>query len=311
MKIQFWGTRGSLPTPLTNQDLQNKIAAIIQLIQADDIINQDAKQRFISRLPEQLVSSIGGNSACISIANGDTHIIFDAGTGIQQLGRTLIKNSVSKTLHIFFSHFHWDHIQGLPFFAPAFNKDFNITFYSPVPEFESYIRDQMRYPYFPITMDNMLAQLNFVVLSHGYIALPNMLIYARSMNHPGGCYSYRIQTENKVVIYSTDTELSQADFEKTKDNIQYFNNADMLIIDAQYTLGEALEKQYWGHTSYSLAIDFATTWNIKKLVLFHHEPTYSDKQIYKNYNSAKWYKDHIGNTQLELFLAKDGLVFEL
>lgn len=311
MKIQFWGTRGSLPTPFTNQYLQSKIAAVIQLIQPDDIVSQDAKQRFISRLPEQLVSSIGGNSACMDIICHTTHIVFDAGTGIQQLGRALLKHSDTKTLHIFFSHFHWDHIQGLPFFAPAFNKDFTLNFYSPVPEFETYLRAQMQYPYFPITMDDMCAHLTFNVLSQGYIALPNILIYARKMNHPGGCYSYRIQAENKVIIYSTDTELSQADFEKTTDNVQYFSNADMLIIDAQYTLGEALEKQYWGHTSYSMAIDFATTWNIKKLVLFHHEPTYSDKQIYKNYNSAKWYKDHIGNTQLELFLAKDGLILEL
>lgn len=311
MKIQFWGTRGSIPTPVTNQDLQSKISAIIQLIQLDDVIDQDAKQRFISRLPEQLISTIGGNSACMELVIDSNHLIFDAGTGIQRLGRQLAKNALNKTIHLFFSHFHWDHIQGLPFFAPAFMNDFTVNFYSPIAGFETYLQDQMKPPYFPVCMEAMRAKLNFNVLLKGYVQFNDILIHYRKMNHPGDCYSYRIQTGNKVIIYSTDTELSQADFEKTKENIQYFKNADMLIIDAQYTLGEALEKQYWGHTSYSMAIDFAVTWNIKKLVLFHHEPAYSDKQIYKNYNSAKWYKDHLGTSDLELYLAKDGLSFEL
>jgi ribonuclease BN (tRNA processing enzyme) len=311
MKIQFWGTRGSIPTPLTNAELQSKISAVVQLIQQDDVKDQDSKQLFLSRLPQQITSSIGGNSACVEMETGHTSLIFDAGTGIQQLGRMLAKNPKMTNVHILFSHFHWDHIQGLPFFAPAFMDAFSVHLYSPEPEFERYLREQMRLPYFPVTMDVMRAKLTFHVLTKDSISIDNAHIRYRKMDHPGGCYSYRIQVDNNVVIYSTDTELSQSDFEKTKENIEYFRNADMLIIDAQYTLGEALEKQFWGHTSYSMAIDFAVTWNIKKLVLFHHEPAYSDRQIYKNYNSAKWYKDHLGKQDLELYIAKDGLVFDL
>jgi ribonuclease BN (tRNA processing enzyme) len=128
----------------------------------------------------------------------------------------------------------------------------------------------------------------------------------RKMNHPGGCYSYRISDGKHTVIYATDSELTESDFDKNAENIAYFHNADLIILDSQYTLGEAVEKFNWGHSSFSLAVDFASEWNIKNLCLFHHEPLYSDKKLHNNLQSAQWYYSHLGKQGMNIFLAEEG-----
>ena len=131
------------------------------------------------------------------------------------------------------------------------------------------------------------------------------------MNHPGGCYSYAIEEDGVRAIYSTDTELREADFQRTPENQAYFQNADILILDTQYTLGEAIEKYNWGHSSFSLASDFAATWGIKRLVLFHHEPSYSDLKIESMFKNASWYIEHLESKGIEVFLAREGLDIEV
>ena len=131
------------------------------------------------------------------------------------------------------------------------------------------------------------------------------------MNHPGGCYSYAIEESGIRAIYSTDTELREEDFRRTPENMAYFQGADILVLDTQYTLGEAIEKYNWGHSSFSLASDFAATWGIKRLVLFHHEPSNSDLKVESIFKSASWYIDHLESKGIEVFLAREGLEIEI
>jgi len=133
----------------------------------------------------------------------------------------------------------------------------------------------------------------------------------RKMKHPGGCVSYQVKENGKRVIFSTDTELSESDFEKNEENRSYYQNADLLIMDAQYTLGEAIEKYDWGHSSYSLAVDFSVAWNIKNLVLFHHEPLYDDKKMYGILKSSNWYLNHLEQQGVNIFLAREQMELEV
>jgi len=133
----------------------------------------------------------------------------------------------------------------------------------------------------------------------------------RAMNHPGGCFSYALEEDGVKVIYSTDTELREEDFRRTRENSAYFQDADILVLDTQYTLGEAIEKYNWGHSSFSLASDFAATWGIKRLVLFHHDPLYSDLKIESMFKNASWYIDHLESRGIEVFLAREGLEVEV
>jgi phosphoribosyl 1,2-cyclic phosphodiesterase len=307
VKVKLWGVRGSIPTPLDNTKIRNKIVAVLARLKPEDLESMDSKERFLALLPPDLFGTVGGNTACVEVRPDDeTCIIFDAGSGIYGLGQAIKKEEI-KHLHIFFSHFHWDHIQGLPFFVPAFSPDMTIHFYSPRSDFEDILRNQMKPPYFPITMDVFAAKMVFTVLTGDPVRLGSTEVSYRSMKHPGGCYSYKVRTGDKQVIYSTDTELMAEDFQKTPENDAFYRNSDILILDSQYTLDEALEKYDWGHSSYSMAVDFASVWDIKKLVLFHHEPLYSDGKIHKILSSAKWYQEHMDKSRVQIVLGVEGM----
>ncbi len=312
MKIRFWGVRGSIPTPLPSEAIRSKISAVVQRISARDLESLESREKFLAGLPEELFSTVGGNTSCVEVlTSASDRIIFDAGTGIRGLGRQIEEEQGRARCHIFFSHFHWDHVQGLPFFAPAFNPSSSIVFYSPEPRLRENLEGQMRHPYFPVTMDVLRARLDFVRVGEEGVRVGPSRILPRRMNHPGGCWSYNVLGEGKKVIYSTDTELRPADFERNPGNAGFFQDADALIIDAQYTLGEAIEKYNWGHSSFSLAADFASSWGIKRLVLFHHEPSYDDRKLQKLFQSAEWYAERLSTKGLEVILARDGLTVEV
>ncbi len=309
MKVKFWGVRGSIPTPLTTEQIRNKIAAVVQRIERGDLESEETRERFLARLPDYLFGTVGGNTTCIEVRlSDDTLIVFDAGSGIRGLGAQLkSRREIKRRYHLFFSHFHWDHLQGLPFFAPLFDRDATVHFYSEEERFEEYVRGQMRYPYFPVTLDIMAATLKFHVLRTSEHPVSNAVVSWRKMKHPGGCRSFSVREGAKKLIFSTDTELSEADFERTAENAEYFRDADVLIMDSQYTLGEAIEKYDWGHSSYSLAVDFAAEWSISNLVLFHHEPLYDDQKMYNILKSATWYLNHLEQKGLKIYLATEGL----
>jgi phosphoribosyl 1,2-cyclic phosphodiesterase len=292
--------------------VKSKISSTIQRISPRDIASQEARELFLSSLPDYLFSTVGGNTACVEVTTSERcRFIFDAGTGIRELGNEILAERRPVTCHLFFSHFHWDHIQGLPFFGPAFDARNAINFYSPVSDFRSILEGQMKPPYFPITMDVMSAEKEFQVLDGSPVSVGGVRISYRAMSHPGGCFSYAIEERGVKAIYSTDTELREEDFRRTPENRAYFQDADILVLDTQYTLGEAIEKYNWGHSSFSLASDFAATWGIKRLVLFHHEPSYSDLKVESIFKNASWYIEHLESKGIEVYLAREGLEVEV
>ncbi|ULQ59984.1 MBL fold metallo-hydrolase [Brucepastera parasyntrophica] len=315
MRVRFWGVRGSIPTPLSSVQIQNRIAAVVQRITARDVVSADSREKFLASLPEWLFGTVGGNTACVEVenANGDC-IILDAGSGLRELGADIDRREGfenGKTYHIIFSHFHWDHIQGLPFFNQAYKTNNRIIFYSTNPDFENILSAQMTHPYFPIPMlgpGGFGAAMKFIYLDPDTtkFRIGTSVVGWYRVNHPGGCTAYSIQEKGKKIIYCTDTEISRDNFEQNEENRSFFGNADILIIDAQYTVSEASRKKGWGHSAFSLAVDFALFWQIKKLVFFHHEPRYSDKKLYTLKQSAEWHRGASGNN-LEIEIAQEGL----
>jgi phosphoribosyl 1,2-cyclic phosphodiesterase len=152
MKIRFWGVRGSIPTPTSPTRIKSKISAIVEQITPEDLEDAESRERFLAGLPPWLFGTVGGNSPCVSVSfdDADDCIIFDCGSGIRELGISQINEKrKANHFHIFFSHFHWDHIQGLPFFGPGYNPSNKMNFYSPVPDIEKILGGQMVHPYFP------------------------------------------------------------------------------------------------------------------------------------------------------------------
>ena len=314
MKVKFWGVRGSIPVPLTNMQLQRKISAVVQRIKPEDLRSPETRELFIAKLPSYIFSTVGGNTTCVEVSLEDgTVILFDSGTGIREFGLSLFKqNNHIRHYHIFYSHFHWDHIQGLPFFYPqVYNPDCSITFYSPAKDLKEILSNQMKYPYFPITFQEFKAKINFVTIPPEGIRLGSAKITHRAVNHPGGCFAYRVTENNKNMVFSTDTELRESDFLKTDEVVKFYENLDLLVHDTQYTLDEALEKYDWGHTSFSLGVEFASELLVKKLVLFHHEPLYEDKKLYDILEKARWYANNLYSYSPEIILSREGLEIEV
>jgi phosphoribosyl 1,2-cyclic phosphodiesterase len=293
--------------------MKSKISAIIGRLTPEDIASPESRERFIAGLPPWLFGVVGGNTPCVTIhaENFPGVLVFDAGSGIREMGNVVPGEQPKPSrYHLFFSHFHWDHIQGLPFFGPAYDPSVKLDFYSPVTEMEQIIQSQMRPPLFPVRMDAMGSTKTFHTLNSP-LSLEGLEISYKSMNHPGGCYSYLVNDGKHRVIYATDTELTAADFSMNKENAGFFKNADLIIIDCQYTLGEAIEKYNWGHNAFSMAVDFAANWGIKHMVLFHHDPSYNDHKVYNILQSASWYLERMNIGGVELTLATEGLEIRL
>ena len=310
MKVRFWGVRGSLPSPLTPSQYRSRIAAIIQRITEEDIGSQRSRELFLSKLPGYLKSVTGGNTTCVELsAESGGSIIFDAGSGIRELSRELVSSGCVKgTFHIFFTHFHWDHIQGLPFFTPyLFKDDCVFHFYHADGGIRENLEYQMNTRFFPVPFPSNEKRIHFHKIPESGVNLGDLHIAYRHMKHPGGSIAYKVKEKNRSFIFATDTELAESDFEKTDDNDAFFKDADLMVLDSQYTLDEALDKTDWGHTSYSLAVDFALSWDMKKLGLFHHNPNYSDKKLHSVENAAIEYCTRSSGSRLTVFSAFEGM----
>ncbi|MDR2742826.1 MAG: MBL fold metallo-hydrolase [Treponema sp.] len=313
MRIHFWGVCGSLPAPLLPEQIKSKISTVLERLTPRDIESPASKERFLAALPSWLFGTVGGNTPCVSVhLEGFRElIVFDAGSGLRELGNSGTGESPKPVrYHIFLSHLHWDHIQGFPFFNPAYSQAAPIDFYFPKPGLEAFMSGQMRSPHFPVTLESTGAKKRFHQLK-GPVTLKGAVITYRKMSHPGDSYAYRLDDGKRRFIYATDTELSAADFAGNKENIAFFRYADLIVLDSQYTLGEAIEKYNWGHSSFSLAVDFAVNWKIKHLVLFHHDPAYDDKKLFHILQSARWYMERMNIKGIKISLAMEGMEITL
>ena len=314
MKVRFWGVRGSIPTPVTPAQIQAKITAAVQRITQNDIKTPDARERFLANLPSWIFGTAGGNTSCVQLTLQDgTEILLDAGSGLREYGKKGRKPS-DKHYHLFLSHFHWDHIQGIPFFDSAYNPESVFDIYSGFDETEKHLRAQQTTPFFPPSggFDSLTKKMTFHKTEPlKPFTIGTATINSCIMNHPGSSYSYSFEENGKRFVYATDVELSHSDFEFTEEKEAVFKDADVLILDSQYTVEESYKKVNWGHSAFCYAVDFAVKWGVKKLFLFHHEPTYDDKKLDSILTAARWYAKYIVHSDLKVFLATEGTEIEI
>ena len=243
LMLRFWGVRGSIPTPA----------------------------------PGHL--AFGGNTACVELRLAGETFVIDGGTGARKLGLCLQEEfaHIDLKLNLLLSHFHWDHIQGLPFFAPLYRLGNEVTFYSGrhVEEVRAFLGGQMTNPYFPVNFEFLGAAKHFVELSNSGQKAATVVVHPFPLNHPQGATGFRIEVDGSVITHASDLEHGHAKF----DNIlrQYAQNADVLVYDAQYTPEEYESKKGWGHSTWLEATRVARECNVKRLVLFHHDPGHDDE----------------------------------
>lgn len=257
MRVRLWGTRGSCPSPGPH------------------------------------TVRYGGNTTCVEVRGDDDRLlILDAGTGIRELGRVLAAGSDGRPIagDVFFSHAHWDHIQGFPFFTPAFQAGNHLRLFgSPVllRGLEVVLRQQMSPVVFPVAFDDLLARMEFRELAGHRLAEDGMDVRAISVRHPGGALGFRLNPSGepeRAVVFIPDNELDQfgdhAPGAPTREELVHFaRGARLLIHDAMYTGAEYMDHRGWGHSSYRDAVEFAIDAEAETLMLFHHDPDRSDEAL--------------------------------
>lgn len=244
MNVKYWGVRGSIPTPWAD------------------------------------AMGVGGNTSCVEVVSkqGD-FIILDAGTGIRMLSKARLadKTHNNQRIHVLLTHTHWDHIQGIPFFSLLNYSGNHITFYGQDKadcSFEQVIRQQMDAAYFPVSLDEVQAHIEFVSICEESFQIGSVAVESMAFNHPGGVLGFRLVEEQKVLVYATDMEYTPSTLPEHL--VAFSQDADVLIFDAQYTPEEHDVKSGWGHSNYEVATRLASLAKVGKLYLFSHDPDHSD-----------------------------------
>ncbi len=310
MKVYFYGSRGSIPTPLLLNEFQNKVKQILAIYKKskDKDINS-----FFSKLPFEISHIYGGNTACTTIEEENKElIIIDAGSGLRVLGNKLIQ-AKNQIIHIFLSHFHWDHICGIPFFKPIYNPTNTIIFYSTDENLIQNLARQQVESHFPLPFTKLPAKKKFVILDKkSQFKLNGFTIFNIPLNHPGDCTGYIFEKDGKKISYLTDTEFTPDTLQGEEDFYKAcFENSSILILDSQYNVIEIFSKFDWGHTSSNMAVNLALDWRVKKLVLFHFDPNHSDTDLYKLWKEADEQKNQFNKRDLEIIPAIEGTFIEI
>lgn len=304
-----------MPAPLSATDVRAKVRAALEAFVAagaSPAIDLDA---FIDRvLPFPAASTMGGNTPCVEIdANGDEYLLCDMGSGMREFGNAVLAAhgpDKPNTFHVFMSHVHWDHIQGFPFFAPAYLPGNRIVFYGCHGCLRDMLALQHSAPLFPVEFDQLAADLEFQLLEpgrHHHVAGVSVLV--QRQRHPGDSYGFRFERDGKAIVYSTDSEHLLFEHESRAPYVTFFRNADVLIFDAQYSLADAAtSRENWGHSSNVIGVELAQEARVKQLYLFHHDPAASDQVLVNLLDKTRRYA-HLYDPEspLRIELSYDGL----
>jgi phosphoribosyl 1,2-cyclic phosphodiesterase len=287
MYVRFWGTRGSIAKPGLG------------------------------------TVRYGGNTSCVEVRSAaGTIVVVDCGTGIQGFGQALMRDAPHPmTGHILISHTHWDHIQGVPFFAPLFVPGNEWDIYAPrglSQTLRDILAGQMEYTYFPITLDALGATIRYHDLVEGVVEVGDIIVRTQYLNHPALTLGYRLEVDGASLVYACDHEpFSQQLADGSKNiadqdqrHIDFLRDADLVIHDAQYTADEYASKIGWGHSTFEAAVDMCRLAGVKRLALTHHDPLRDDDGVDLIQEAARTRASETG-AQLDVFAAKEGLETEL
>jgi phosphoribosyl 1,2-cyclic phosphodiesterase/CRP-like cAMP-binding protein len=288
--VRFWGTRGSIPTP------------------------------------DRRTNYFGGNTSCVEVRTGDDHaIVLDCGTGARPLGLDILgRGEPLPPLHILITHTHWDHIQGFPFFLPAYVPGARLTFYGThglERTLEASISEQMHQTYFPVQLGELRAEVDFVELAEQRFVLGSCQVTTQFLNHTAPTIGYRFERGPLKFAYVTDHEpfwwpptgrAQTGSYRHPGDerHIAFVAGVDLLIHDAQYSDREYPAKRGWGHSPIEYVVDVAMRAGVKRLVLFHHDPLHTDAWVRQHAEAARR-RARVAGSSLEILAASEGLEIRL
>jgi len=285
MEVRFWGTRGSIPASLTAENVWEKVRHALEIARDKKFgAGTDIDAFMEEEHPFWAKATYGTNTPCLEIRDGEDFLLCDAGTGLRDFGNEYLRTygpGFPGNFHILLTHFHWDHIQGFPFFVPAYIKGTRITFYGCHEELKKALTLQQDSPFFPVRLKDLPAEVRFLDLDPDErYEIEGFEVLAKTQNHPGLSYGYRFERDGRSIVYSTDAEHKFETDEEERPFIRFFDRADLLIFDAQYPFLDAVTtKEDWGHSNSFQGVELAMKARVKHLCLFHNDPATSDKDL--------------------------------
>ena len=295
LKVKYWGVRGSLPTAPMPEQWSKHFESLMQQFFKSGYKDTTEIKEFLASKPLSEIGGFGTATTCIEVQSPRQQIIIDGGSGLRTLSEEMIKGNAGKgkaEIHIFLTHFHWDHMLGIPFFVPNFIKGNHIHFYAVQPELKDMVKVKFTKPMFPVSFENLPSNLHFHQLEpRKSIKLQDMTITPYQLDHPDPCWGFRIESHGKVYAHCVDTEGTRTTREALGEDLPLYQGVDLMYFDAQYTLPELAEKANWGHSAAQLGLDIAFREGIRNVIFAHHDPGANTDQILEIRDQTQEYYD--------------------
>ncbi len=287
MRVKFWGVRGSLPSSLDTFGWIGHIEKLMNEFFSSGFKEQKDISTFISKKPPAAVGGFGSATTCVEVTADSKSIILDGGSGLKFLSDHLEISGRIETeneFHILMTHFHFDHILGLPFFAPHFMKGKKIHYYSVQSETEKIVRDLFKKPIFPVGFEHLSANIEFhTIAPYQKISINGFDVTAYQMDHPDPSFGFRVEKGGKVYAHAVDHEALRLTRDQLGSDAGLFENADLLYFDAQYEEADMAVKKGWGHGTCDRGFQVAAHFRVKQVLFAHHDPSFSieDSWVHK------------------------------
>jgi phosphoribosyl 1,2-cyclic phosphodiesterase len=290
MKIKFWGVRGSLPSSLNPQEWGQHFESLMNQFFTEGYSQKTDISTFIKKTPLELIGGFGTATSCVEVTSADKKsIIIDGGSGLRTLSDQMIKlkndEMISDEFHILMTHFHFDHILGLPFFTPHFTKGKKIHYYTIQNDAEEIIRQMFKRPIFPVGFEHLEADIYFHKIEPYKKNLINGFeVKAYLMDHPDPCYGFRIEKDGQVYAHAVDNEAIRTTKAQLGFDSGLFEQANLLFFDAQYEEADMISRKGWGHGTCDRGFEIAHNFGVQQILFAHHDPSFS---IQDSWNQKK------------------------
>lgn len=283
LNVKYWGTRGSLPSSPPPSEWALHFEGILRGFFSSGHRDSTHIQKYLESLEVPLLGGYGASTTCVEVSTAKGQVIIDGGSGIRSLSERIMSGNYGRNrgpFHIYMTHFHWDHVIGLPFFTPHFLPNTQVHYYAVHPELEQLIRGIFRKPYFPVPFESLMSKIHFhVVDPRKPFQIDDMTLTPYQLDHPDACWGVRIEHAGKSYAHCMDTESTRVTREDMGPDLPLYQNADLMYFDAQYTFPELADKANWGHAAAQIGLDIAFRENIKKVLFAHHDPGASIQTI--------------------------------
>lgn len=312
MHIKFWGVRGSIPHSMDTNGWFSHIEKLMSDFFTAGNTKPDQIKSFLNSKGLTAVAGVGTATTCVEVTADSRSLLIDGGSGLKAKSDQC-DFAVEKEFHILITHFHFDHILGLPFFLPHFMKGCKVNYYSVHQETEEIVRSMFHKPTFPVAFESLSAEVKFHQLRayeanevNGFTVTPYLT------DHPDTCYGFRIEKNNKVYAHAVDNEAIRVTPEDLGKDAGLYHNADLVYFDAQYDEEDMKSKKGWGHGTSMRGFELCSHFGLKNILFAHHDPSFSiEDSLAQKKKASEIYESRYSHLELQWDFAYEGQALDI